>query len=259
MIHWISVAGTGQVGLGTTLFLLLVAASPSRGSVILFSDKTAWLAGTAVSTTIGFEGIAPTGGTSDFSNAAGLNTGGVNFLGQTTTVDCSLPAGCSPPRFGFDLLVSSPGAFDGLDWGSGAFLVGPQSFLSVISPFNSTAQDGTLTAHFPTGTTAIGFDLMSRGNVGSTHATPKICLSTGDCFDITTPDYPGRTFVGFTSSGPLDSAVFTIPEGFIFSTQIFLDNVAVGAAVPEPGSLSMLGLAVLFVVGRHARKIGDKY
>jgi hypothetical protein len=258
MTHWLSVVGKGRAALGTILFLLFVAVPTSRGSVILFSNKATWLAATAVSGTIDFEGIAPAGGTSDFSTAAGLTLGGVTFLGQIQSLDCSIN-GCTPFSSGHQLFVSAPGGFDGLDWGSGGFLVGPQSFFSVVSPGFGTAQDGTLTVQFPSGTNAIAFDLMSLGSIGSTPTIPHICLSTGDCFDIATPTYPGHKFVGFTSSVPLDSAVLTIPEGIPTTSEIFLDNVERGTSIPEPGGLSVLGLALLVLWGQCTRHFVGPY
>jgi hypothetical protein len=244
------------LGLRMLLLLLFVAVLPSRGSVVLFSSEAAWLATTAVSTTTGFEGIAPPGGTSDFSTSVGLTSGGVNFLGQTVSEDCSI-GGCVPFSSGFQLLVSSPGAFDGLDWGTGAYLVGPESVFNVVSVGNGTLQNGTLTASLPAGTTSVGFDLMSLGSQSVPPAAPEVCLSTGDCFSITTPDNPGQVFVGFTSTTPLSSVVFTIDAGLITPDEVFLDNFAIGTAIPEPRGLSMmlLGLAVLFVVVGYLRRV----
>jgi hypothetical protein len=253
MKDWISVAPRTRLGLRTFLFLLFVAVLPSRGSVILFSNKAAWLSATTVSGTIDFEGIAPGGGTSDFSTAAGLTLDGVNFLGQTERIDCTIPGGCSPIGSGYQLFVSSPGGFDGLDWGSGGFLVGPLNFVEPVSPFLLEVQVGTLTAQFPAGTTSIGFDLMSIGELGANPAVPHICLSTGDCFDISTPTYPGHTFAGFTSSAAIDSVVLTMPDVFPNGT-VFLDNVEQGTAIPEPRGLSLLGLTLLLTLARPLRE-----
>jgi hypothetical protein len=124
-----------------------------------------------------------------------------------------------------------------------------------VSPFSADEQDGTLTAFLPGGTTAVGFDLMSLGSQSVPPTSPTVCLSTGDCFGITTPDYPGHIFVGFTSTTPINSVAFTIGEGITQPNEVFLDNFAVGTAVPEPvGSSIALGLVALLVVARQSRK-----
>jgi hypothetical protein len=248
------------LGLRIILLLLFVAVLPSRGSVVLFSSEAAWLATTTVSNTTGFEGIASPGTTSDFSTSAGLTSGGVNFLGQIVNESCSFPGGCFTTSTGYQLQVSAPGAFDGLDWGTGAYLVGPQSEVEVVSIGAATEQNGTLTASLPAGTTSVGFDLMSVDGQAVPPAEPQVCLSTGDCFNLTTPAYPGQLFVGFTSTTPLTSVAITIPDGLDSFNQVFLDNFAVGAAIPEPRGLSMmlLGLAALFAVVRHRRNSASR-
>jgi hypothetical protein len=148
-------------------------------------------------------------GTSDFSTSGGLTSGGINFLVQIVSGDCSM-GGCVPFSSRFQLLGSAPGAFDGLDWGTGAYLI-------------------------------------SLGSQSVPPAEPEVYLSTGDCFSITIPDNPGQVFVGFTSTTPLSSVVFTIDAGLITPDEIFLDNFAICTAIPEPRRLSLilLGLAVL--------------
>jgi len=244
------------LGFRIILLLLFVAVLPSRGSVVLFSSEAAWLATTAVSNTTGFEGIASPGTTSDFSTSAGLTSGGVNFLGQTVFESCDFPSPCGITSSGYELSVSAPGVYDGLDWGTGAYLVGPRSYFEVESIGAAVEQNGTLTASLPAGTTSVGFDLMSVDGQAVPPAEPQVCLSTGDCFNLTTPAYPGQLFVGFTSTTPLTSVTITIADGLDSSNQVFLDNFAIGAAIPEPRGLSMmlLGLAVLFAVVSYRRR-----
>jgi hypothetical protein len=226
------------------VLLAAILSVPAAGSTILYSDRSSWLIDAKVSTTIDFEGFAPAGGISDFSTPAGLTANDITFVGTWTQFDCSFPVGCTPGGNGNELFVSSAGTFDGLDWGSGAYLVGPANFFSVISIGNGTIQDGTVTVRLPSGITAWSFDLMSTGSLGLEEAVPHICLSSGECWDITTAPYPSRTFVGFTSSAALSSVTLTIPEGFPGSTRVYLDNFSVGAAVPEPGSAGLLVIGI---------------
>jgi hypothetical protein len=54
--------------------------------------------------------------------------------------------------------------------------------------------------------------------------------------------------------------VFTIDAGLITPDEVFLDNFAIGTAIPEPRGLSLilLGLAALFAVVRYWRNCASR-
>jgi hypothetical protein len=103
------------------------------------------------------------------------------------------------------------------DWGSGALVLDAYS-------------GGSIIVSLPSGTTAVGTDIMSFEPY---LATVQITLSTGEVFTAFTQDYPNRAFVGFTSTAPIASITFNNISG----PNLALDNFLFGLARPQDRNL----------------------
>src|SRR5215471_4171288 len=120
---------------GTFLFctFLALVCWPCGASTITYTDPAAWLAASTGVTTITFEGLAPSGGFTDYSTSSGLTQSGVQFVGMNglgyslQVVDANFVS----PYFNFN---------------SGAMLRGPQynstnpplSYVHVVLPTGVT-------------------------------------------------------------------------------------------------------------------------
>ena len=160
-----------------------------RADYVTYTDRGTFAAATGNLRTIGFEGLAPSGGFADYGTPSGLTLQGVNFVG---TIDGDNSLYVVDPAF-------SPTIYD---WGSGAVLLGPSLAFSDIAQINIT---------LPPGTTAVGMDLMSIVlNADGTAIVPDVTLlqvnlGSGPSFSVYTDDYPQRAFFGVTSDEPIES------------------------------------------------------
>ncbi|WP_295615250.1 PEP-CTERM sorting domain-containing protein [Chamaesiphon sp. GL140_3_metabinner_50] len=182
---------------------LLGLSRSAQAATVQFTDLASFQANTTGLTTIGFEGLAPTGNFTNYTGS-GLTINGVTFIDS------------------FGLFVVDPlFAPSAYDWGSGAVLLGSTNFTSLTT---------TLTATLPSGVTAVGSDIMSFDNYASPFV---ITLSTGETFNVNSLNYPNRQFVGFTTDTAIASISFQATSG-----NKELDNFRFGTAsavaVPEP-------------------------
>lgn len=88
--------------------------------------------------------------------------------------------------------------------------------------------------------TDIGFGPVSGGMT--------VELNDGTSVELDSPYVD--SFTGFTSDVPITSVTLT-PESGVEGLYITVDNILVGAAVPEPSSLALLGLGVLAALRRR--------
>lgn len=205
--------------------VLAALCAPASAQVTLYTNRAAFLAATAGTTNIDFEGIAPAGSFVDYGGGP-LVLSGVTFTGNA------------------DMSVVDSGYYS-LPY-KGAFLTSQFS-----DPFN------VITAALPTGVTAIGADI---GGLFDGSQTFTITLSTGDTFVVPTTNTTSigsLDFAGFTSKGAdITSIVFNTPASPTFDA---IDNVTFGrrvAAVPEASSMALLAggiFPVLMVLRRRKR------
>jgi hypothetical protein len=210
------------------LSALLMPAAPAGATIVQYTDLASWTAATNTITTIGFEGLAPAGGTKDYSNTTGLVISGVQFEGFLTSSQWQLT------------VVDAANVSPFFNFGSGASLRGP---IYDHPPANFTPYIHVVLPSM----TAFSVDLMTVSpNAMSYQAT----LSDGSTFTIPTANRPARTFFGVTSSNPITFVDFkvlnTSPTA---GTLGMLDNFAVAQADPQTPPADTPEVATLLLIG----------
>jgi len=218
--------------LAAVVAICLVAVSTPASATMLFLNRTSWQAATIGSTILDFEGLPdPSLLFTQYSQPPGLTLLGVTFTSPST-----------PPDNPADLYAIDPGFDPIYDWGSGAILDAQFGFPTQIM------------ATLPASITSLGFELLSPGAINPPDFL--ISLSSGESFLVSTGAQPLRTFVGLTSSVPI-AWVMVTPQ--LSGSDAALDNFAFGtAAVPEPATGAVVGLALVFLICVHRRLILSK-
>jgi hypothetical protein len=197
------------------LTLVVLGVGPARGELTFYPTRAAFDAATTGVTTIDFEGIAPAHGFSYFGRPGSLTLSGVTFTTPSNT----------------DLYVISS-TFYPYDLGSGDFLLAGNGVPSA------------LTAQLPGAFTAVAFEL---GTFDQFNSQVTITLSTGDVFTASAP-ISTHTFVGLTSTLPVASVNMVITGGDRRDA-LAVDDFSFGAAVPEPGTLTLFVIGTLSLIG----------
>ncbi len=195
-----------------------------QAQTTFFDTRIAFLSAAAGLSTVGFEGVAPSGSYNAFGKGGAYSDQGVTFQAAASQ----------------DLYIYSASYIANYNLGAGDYLV------------CGNASPASLTITLPANVTAIGFDL---GTLTDTGSAVLVTLANGFTQTLNA-NYPNLDFYGVTSVSPISSISLLVTGGNRRDT-INLDTFQFGrisASVPAPSSLFCLafgGTALLFRVRRR--------
>jgi hypothetical protein len=229
--------------------------SQSWAATITFSDRPSWSTQTRPGVPITFAGLAEPGESVSFLTSAGLTVQGVTFVGTSLSYQCVWST-CSdsPVQYGLAVFGWDGSSPDGGE--TAGILAGPQTRMGWSAggwgfPPSSDGEIGTLSISLPLGVRAFGADF-----------TTKLGTAFPARFSIFTARGLDRSFLltdgfaGFVSDSDISQIDITQYTSSFDFNQVYLANVTVGSAVPEPATLAMSGCC--FVVLALARAIVRK-
>lgn len=227
-----------------TLFAgLALALVPAYSTTITtYSDPVSWSAATTPGyQTVTFTGLAPSGGSTNYSSATGVTNLGVEFIGYNS-------AGTSV------IQVVDSSAFSWYNDGTGDALLesaspepsssSPLPYINIVLPANITALGMDL---WTTSTPAMSYSIVVAGN---TYTVPTVGSNT-------------ETFWGITSDTAVSSLQLTVPAATSSSsTEALLDNFSFGAsdmsAAPEAGTYLLIGSGLISLIVLRKRLMPEK-
>ena len=195
----------------------------AEAGLTVYTTATSFDAATTHLTSINFNGIASPTSFVNFPNPPG-------YTDAATGTNFSFPA-----EGGTDVNITGRDFYSPTPTFPDDFLVGagnvPQGASELIT--------------LPTGATAFSLMFSTFNGVPFTFA-----FSNGDSYtDTTTPAFGSVAFIGFTDTSPFTSVTLTGPGDLAINL-----IVQYGSAVPEPSTLTMLGLASVIVGGSLWRR-----
>lgn len=222
------------------VFAALHADRSWSSPITIFADRDSWSAAAHPAAPIKFAGIAGPGESRSFSTPAGLSIDGLTFVGRDVQYSCGLRTCTDTGTFyglavyGWTGPVPTGDAVPGI-------LVGPES----VTYFNggnltSSGLSGTLEIFLPAGTRAFGVDFAHTA--GSPDPNFLIVRAQGSD-GFSRPD----GFVGFVSDTDILEIRITTPVTVIAEpNRVFLTNVTIAGAAPEPATFAVVGCCLAF-------------
>src|SRR5581483_570993 len=170
--------------------------------------------------TVTFEGLAPSGGVTNYTSPTGVTADGVEFIGYST-------AGQS------DLQVIDTSAFPWYNWGSGDAIIQStaQSTSSSPLPYVSIV--------LPSNVTALGMNLFTTNNQGMTYSITV----AGNQYNVPTSTQPTLAFWGVTSDMPADNFSFGASDLSV---------------APEAGTYLLIGSGLIGFIALRKRLVPRK-
>ena len=213
----------------TALGLMIASARRAdAGDLTTYTDLGAFQAATQGLTDVNFNGIAPPAGFVNFVIPSGYTDAG-------TGTNFSFP---DVP--GGDINVTSA-TYYSVNFGGPVF---PADFLDASGGIPAGANE---VITLPASLTAVGLLFSTFDGMPITFT-----LSNGDAFtDSSTPTFGKVAFLGFTDTAAFSTLTINDPTSF---GPLLLDFKFGAAAVPEPSSLTLFGIAGLALVGYGWRR-----
>ena len=216
------------------LAAFLLAVNPARSATITtYTDPSAWAAAASVQQTITFEGLAPADGSTLYQGATGVTTGGVEFIGYTSSGSSWI-----------EVLDTNFNTY--FNFGSNDALA------QDMDRPNSSSPLPYIQIVLPTGVTAFGMDLFT---VSPSADTYQITVA-GNNYTVPTDARPTEQFWGITSDTPIATINLTL-LGTVYngSTYALLDNFSFGTTTvgmsqaPEAGTFLLIGSGLIGIAG----------
>jgi hypothetical protein len=222
------------------LAAFLLAANPARsGTITTYTDPNAWAAAASLTQNITFAGLAPTDGSTIYQGASGLTTGGVEFIGYTSSGNSWIEVVDTSFNSYYDF-TSTDGSTDAL--------------LQEMDRPNASAPLPYIQIVLPTGVTAFSMDLFT---VSPSALSYQVTVA-GTNYTVATDPLPTEQFFGVTSDTPIATIDLTVlGTTYNGSTSALLSNFSFGTAdlsqAPEAGTFLLIGSGLIGIAALKKR------
>jgi len=209
-----------------------LAVLPARSTTITtYTDPNAWQSASSLQPAITFEGLAPTDASTTYQGSTGLTTGGVEFIGYTSS-------GASW------IQVIDTNFSQWYNFGSN------DALLQDMDRPNSSSPVPYIQIVLPANVTSFGMDLFTV----SPSALNYTITVAGNQYTVPTDARPTEAFWGVTSDTPIASITLSL-QGTVYngSTSALLDNFQYGTAnlsqAPEAATFVLIGSGLIAIAG----------
>lgn len=206
----------------------LVVAPAYSTTITAYSDASAWQSAASVLQTVNFEGLAPANGSTTYTGATGVTSGGVEFIGYSSSGSSWIQVIDTNMSIYYNF-GSNDALRQNLDRPTSG---SPLPYIHVVLPANVTA---------------FGMNLFTA----SPNAATYTITVGGTQYTVPTANRPTQTFWGVTSDTAIPSLDLTL-QGTTYngSTSAFLDDFRYGAAqgmsdAPEAATFLLIGSGLI--------------